>query len=113
MIERSTTSFGKPVKLCKPVDRHLDLRHGRERAYPKNEAGKSYLDHYPDLRQALLRCQDDKPRCLNLLRGFFFWLQHLTREGAFKPWTDPQCLAVEQKSLSPPLPRRKIRQTMK
>ncbi|KAL2467235.1 hypothetical protein Adt_43086 [Abeliophyllum distichum] len=101
------------IKVRKRVDRHLELRRGRERAYPKNETGKSYLDHYPDLRQALLRCRDDKPRCLNLMRGFFFWLQHLTREGAFEPWKDPQCLAVEQKRLSPPLPRGKIRQTMK
>ncbi|CAI9755142.1 unnamed protein product [Fraxinus pennsylvanica] len=90
------------IKVRKPVDCHLELRYGRERAYPKNEVGKSYLDRYPDLKEALLRCQSDKPRFLNLLRGFFFWLQHLTREGAFQPWKDPQCLAMEQICRSPP-----------
>ncbi|CAI9763998.1 unnamed protein product [Fraxinus pennsylvanica] len=83
------------VEVRKAALRHRELRNGRENAYSTDKAGKSYLDLYPDLKEALLRCQDDKPRCLNLLRGFFFWLQCLTREGAFKPWKDPQCLAVE------------------
>ncbi|KAL0369284.1 UNVERIFIED_CONTAM: hypothetical protein Scaly_1147300 [Sesamum calycinum] len=63
------------IELRKPEERHLDLRHGRERAYEKRKDGKSYLDHHPDLEMRLLQFQDDKPKCLNLLRGFFFWLQ--------------------------------------
>ncbi|CAI9763997.1 unnamed protein product [Fraxinus pennsylvanica] len=57
---------------------------------------KSYLDHYPDLKEKLLRFQDDEPKCLNLLRGFFFWLQYLPMEGSFEPWKDPLSLMVKQ-----------------
>ncbi|KAK4387338.1 hypothetical protein Sango_2340400 [Sesamum angolense] len=56
------------IELRKPEERHLDLRHGRERAYEKRKDGKSYLDHHPDLEMRLLQFQDDKPKCLNLTR---------------------------------------------
>ncbi|KAL0365917.1 UNVERIFIED_CONTAM: hypothetical protein Sradi_3481800 [Sesamum radiatum] len=82
------------IELRKPEERHLDLRHGRERAYEKRKDGKSYLDHHPDLEMQLLQFQDDKPKCLNLLRGFFFWLQ----DGSFQPWQDVECLAINPES---------------
>lgn len=50
------------IRIRKPVDRHLELRHGRERAYPKNEVGKSYLDHYPG------KLKDPADLCLVLQR---------------------------------------------
>ncbi|CAA3014061.1 Hypothetical predicted protein [Olea europaea subsp. europaea] len=103
----------KDVEVRKAALRHRELRNGRENAYSTDKAGKSYLDRYPDLKEALIRCQDDKPRCLNLLRGFFFWLQCLTREGAFKPWKDQECLAVEPIRCPPLDPERKIKQAMK
>nr|GMD85208.1 uncharacterized protein LOC109170150 [Ipomoea batatas]GMD88659.1 uncharacterized protein LOC109170150 [Ipomoea batatas] len=34
------------VKVQKPMDRNLELRHGRERRCPSNRIGKSYLDHF-------------------------------------------------------------------
>lgn len=34
------------VKVQKPVERNLELRHGREKRCPLNKKGKSYLDHY-------------------------------------------------------------------
>ncbi|KAK4433723.1 hypothetical protein Salat_0535000 [Sesamum alatum] len=86
------------IGLRKPEERHLDLRHGRERSYGKRKDGKSYLDHHPDLEMQLLQFQDDKPKCLNLLRGFFFWLQNFLQNGSFKPWQDAECLAINPES---------------
>ncbi|KZV23189.1 hypothetical protein F511_05028 [Dorcoceras hygrometricum] len=65
------------VKIRKREDRHMDLRGGRERSCSTGKVGKSYLDRYPGLRKQLLNFEDDRPKCLNLLRGFFFWLQVL------------------------------------
>ncbi|EPS72041.1 hypothetical protein M569_02719 [Genlisea aurea] len=78
----------------KPEVRHLDLRNGRERSCPKNIRGKCYLDYDPDLKEKLSEYRVDKPRCLNLMRGYFFWVQNVARMGSFQPWKDPECLAV-------------------
>ncbi|CAI9768177.1 unnamed protein product [Fraxinus pennsylvanica] len=96
------------VKIRKAAVRHRELRKGRDKECSTNKPGKSYLDLYPDFRKKLLKFHDDQPRCLNLLRGFFFWLQCLTREGAFKPWNDPKFLAVDQMR-----PQLKIKQATK
>ncbi|KAL6208337.1 hypothetical protein ACLB2K_019288 [Fragaria x ananassa] len=37
---------------------------------------------------------DDRPRKLNLLRGFFYWLKNISQQGSFKPWNDKACLKV-------------------
>lgn len=36
----------------------------------------------------------DRPKVLNLLRGFFYWLTNVAHEGAFRPWLDSACLEV-------------------
>ncbi|KAK4490147.1 hypothetical protein RD792_000804 [Penstemon davidsonii] len=82
----------------KPELRHKDLRGGREISCPTGQEGKSYLDRYPDLKGQLSELKNDKPRCLNLLRGFFFWLQNVFHDGAFIPWQDPECLSINQDS---------------
>ncbi|KAL3845487.1 hypothetical protein ACJIZ3_002890 [Penstemon smallii] len=82
----------------KPELRHKDLRGGREISCPTGQEGKSYHDRYPDLKEHLLEFKNDKPRCLNLLRGFFFWLQNVFHDGAFIPWQDPECLSINQDS---------------
>ncbi|KAL2503629.1 Uncharacterized protein Adt_19250 [Abeliophyllum distichum] len=82
------------VEVRKAVVQHRDLRNGREMSYSTSKAGKSYLDSYPDFEEVLLRFNDDQPKCLNLLRGFFFWLQSFQQKGSFRPWRDPECLAV-------------------
>ncbi|KAL3513732.1 hypothetical protein ACH5RR_026449 [Cinchona calisaya] len=82
------------VQARKSVERNLDLRFGREQPYSVNKDGKSYLDHYYDLKRKF-QAAKSKYEQLNLLRGFFFWLQNLTREGAFKPWQDKSCLDVQ------------------
>ncbi|XP_019161055.1 PREDICTED: uncharacterized protein LOC109157654 [Ipomoea nil] len=82
------------VKVQKPIDRNLELRHGRERRCPSNRIGKSYLDHFDGFNNKLEEVSPDKHKMLNILRGFFYWLQNMSKKGAFKPWEDPKCLAV-------------------
>lgn len=83
------------IELRKRVERHLDLRGGRDISYGKQKNGKSYLDYYPDLKRELLLVHHDKPKRLNLLRGFFLWLK---QPESFSPWLDDECLAIFQES---------------
>ncbi|KAI3464569.1 hypothetical protein Pfo_021232 [Paulownia fortunei] len=73
--------------LSKPYDKKEYIKH--------QEAVRSYLDYYPDLGKKLKRHRYNKGKRLVILRGFFYWLQNVTQEGAFKPWKDRACLAVE------------------
>ncbi|XP_042063235.1 uncharacterized protein LOC121807104 isoform X2 [Salvia splendens] len=72
-------------------ERHLDLRNGRERSVGKPEPGKCYLDYHPALNKKLLQAEGDLPKKLNLLRGFFLWIE---QPEEFSPWLDKECLAV-------------------
>ncbi|XP_051151086.1 uncharacterized protein LOC127265362 [Andrographis paniculata] len=92
------------VKQRKPLERHLDLRNGREKSCSKRIDGRSYLDQHPDVKKKLSQCEDDKPACLNILRGFFFWLKNAPHNPSFKPWLDAECLSIkpESASLTPP-----------
>ncbi|KAL7086172.1 hypothetical protein ACP275_14G323300 [Erythranthe tilingii] len=83
------------IQQRKQEGRHRELRHGREGPCSVDKDGKSYLDHHPDLREVFLRFVDNKPKCLNLFRGFFFWLQNFLQHEAFKPWLDEECLAIK------------------
>ncbi|XP_027091004.1 uncharacterized protein [Coffea arabica] len=85
--------LSQDILARKPIARNLDLRNGREQIYLMNKEGKSYLDHFYDLKRKLQAAKTAHEE-LNLLRGFFFWLQNLTQEGAFRPWTDASCLAL-------------------
>ncbi|GMY18860.1 villin-2 isoform X4, partial [Fagus crenata] len=40
----------------------------------------------------LVEC--DRPKVLNLLRGFFYWLTNLSHHGAFQPWLDSSSLKM-------------------
>ncbi|GFP80250.1 hypothetical protein PHJA_000168400 [Phtheirospermum japonicum] len=83
------------ITFRKPEKRHLELRHGRDRSCSIDKYGKSYLDHHPDLKNQLSRLDDDdKPKRLNLLRGFFFWLKKASHNGSFHPWGDAECLSM-------------------
>nr|GMC53050.1 transcriptional regulator ATRX homolog [Ipomoea batatas] len=84
----------KDVKVRKPILKNLELRDGRDMLYPTSKIGKSYLDHHKDLKKRLDEVRTDKHKRLNILRGFFFWLQNVTLVGVFKPWNDPTCLAI-------------------
>ncbi|KAK4429607.1 hypothetical protein Salat_1261300 [Sesamum alatum] len=80
--------------LRKPYDKEEYLEH-----QTRVRAG-SYLDYHPDVGKKLKKYRYKRRKRLAILRGFFFWLQHLTREGAFKPWKDRECLAVEPEDQS-------------
>ncbi|KAI4313570.1 hypothetical protein L6164_026535 [Bauhinia variegata] len=82
------------VSLRKPMQRSRELRNGKTIVYEDDVAGKSYLDHYTDLVMIIDSIQDDRARVLNLLRGFFYWMEAITHEGAFIPWKDQTCLEV-------------------
>ncbi|VFR00246.1 unnamed protein product [Cuscuta campestris] len=82
------------VKEKKPVEKNLELRHGRDRTCPSSRVGKSYLEYHEDFKKKLEQAGPNKYEKLNILRGFFFWLQYAPNAGAFKPWNDPTCLAV-------------------
>lgn len=84
--------LGQLILARKPIARNMDLRNGRDMTYSTNKDGKSYLDHHDDLRRKLQAAKTPHED-LNLLRGFFFWLQNLTQDGAFEPWLDASCLA--------------------
>lgn len=71
----------------------------QNKSYPLDSNGKSYLQLHGDLASAINEAQCDNCRILNLLRGFFYWLQNVAREGSFKPWLDSSCL-----STLPPVP---------
>ncbi|XP_073304683.1 uncharacterized protein [Primulina huaijiensis] len=55
----------------------------------------SYVKFHPDLVKKLAAHRYEKGKCLAILRGFFFWLENLTKQGSFKPWEDSECLAVD------------------
>ncbi|WCJ43486.1 hypothetical protein M5689_024221 [Euphorbia peplus] len=76
----------------KPVIVDRDMRNGRSRKLVVNNFGKSYLDVHKDLARKINSTRS-QPKVLNLLRGFFFWLQN-TPHGVFKPWEDKLCLQV-------------------
>ncbi|KAF7849044.1 hypothetical protein BT93_L1303 [Corymbia citriodora subsp. variegata] len=77
-------------KRQKTVDK--SLCRGRDYTSSLQQSCKSYLELYKDLAKKLELVQGDRHRNLNLLRGFFFWLENVPKEGAFKPWLDPACL---------------------
>lgn len=89
----------KSVKSRKPTLKDMDLRNGK--FYSTRRLGKSYLDHYKDLHEKLKEVDNDNIKQLNILRGFFFWLQNLTQKGAFRPWTDPEWLSLVDNSIVP------------
>lgn len=55
----------------------------------------SYVKFHPDLVKKLAAHRFEKGKCLAILRGFFFWLENLTKQGSFKPWKDRECLGVD------------------
>ncbi|XP_062022987.1 uncharacterized protein LOC133739258 isoform X2 [Rosa rugosa] len=79
-----------------------NLRNGNVKSYAlPGEFGKSYQEMYKDLAGKIHAVTgDDRPRKLNLLRGFFYWLKNISQEGSFKPWNDKACLKVVPQTLN-------------
>ncbi|PHU19446.1 hypothetical protein BC332_10597 [Capsicum chinense] len=57
-----------------------------------NKRRESLLSRHKAVNRAIKRTNHDKDKKLNIMRGFFFWLEHLTRQDAFQPWKDAECL---------------------
>ncbi|XP_010474376.1 PREDICTED: uncharacterized protein LOC104753889 [Camelina sativa] len=81
------------ASLKRPLTRSRQLRDGREIEYNvEDQLAPSYLEKYTDFNKIYHRYQKDLPRSLNLLRGFFFYLENIVLEGAFKPWLHEKSL---------------------
>lgn len=92
--QREYDFFLQEVGRRRPHVRHRELRSRVLKPYTLESRAKSYLHLYDDLAMKIQSVQYDCPRTLNLLRGFFYWLQNLSHEDAFQPWMDPSCLNV-------------------
>ncbi|CAA0819631.1 Unknown protein [Striga hermonthica] len=86
-----TTGFRKKVvdDLRKPFD--------KEELKMLQKAGidVSYYFYYSDFERKVKRSRYKRGKCLNILHGFFFWIQNVSQAGSFKLWKDGQCLPVE------------------
>jgi hypothetical protein len=75
------------ASVKRPLTKSRQLRDGREiEYYCDDQFALSYLEKYTDFNKTYHRYRKDLPRALNLLRGFFFYLENIVLEGAFKPW---------------------------
>ncbi|KAI3899391.1 hypothetical protein MKW92_036264 [Papaver armeniacum] len=74
----------------KPVGGVRQIRN-RSVNYDKDEMGRSYLDHYPDLKKMVhhARTCGKAYKALLLLRCLFFYNENVAHEGVFLPWKDP------------------------
>ncbi|KAF5481386.1 hypothetical protein F2P56_002042 [Juglans regia] len=81
------------VSRRRQTERNRELRNGTK-SYTLESVAKSYLDQHHDFAREIISAEHDRRRVLNLLRGFFFWLQNLVQKGAFQPWKDSSCLNI-------------------
>ncbi|KAK1407675.1 hypothetical protein QVD17_39297 [Tagetes erecta] len=101
--EKEHEELSDAIEQKKPMSRHLDLR-SRAISSAFGGAEKSLLDNISaSFRWMYNAAQNDPPKALNLLRMFYFWLEHVPNEDAFAPWKDKQILKVrpsEKKALN-------------
>ncbi|KAI5671148.1 hypothetical protein M9H77_11512 [Catharanthus roseus] len=96
-----------------PQDKHRDLHSGGLKFCPSHKRGKSLFDHYLVLKRKSEEtvAANNHLKQLNLLRGFFFWLQltktvlaggrkNLTDDESFIPWNDKECVDVQPEGSS-------------
>ncbi|KAI5671195.1 hypothetical protein M9H77_11559 [Catharanthus roseus] len=81
----------------KPQHKYRDLRSGGVKFYTSDKMGKSLLDHHLVLKRKIEEAvsANNDVKQLNLLRGFFFWLQNITDDESFIPWNDKECIDVQ------------------
>ncbi|KAF8011119.1 hypothetical protein BT93_J1666 [Corymbia citriodora subsp. variegata] len=92
--EKEHEDLSRRVRHKRQKKVEKSLRRGRDFTSSLGQRCKSYIELYKDFSKELKLVRGDCHRNLNLLRGFFFWLENIPREGAFKPWLDPTCLKV-------------------
>ncbi|MED6170059.1 hypothetical protein PIB30_027101 [Stylosanthes scabra] len=88
--EEEYKRLSKYVRGRKPVEYHREYRNS-SKTCKRSYLGKCLLNHHVDLTNKMKSARSDKPKSLNLLRGFVFWLTHCSDDDAFKPWIDPRC----------------------
>ncbi|KAI4337868.1 hypothetical protein L6164_016236 [Bauhinia variegata] len=85
--------YWQEITCQKPKERHRETRSGKIESCPVTGANKSYLELHKDLKKAIDGAKEQH-MVLLYLRGFFYWLEHLTQEGSFRPWLDASCLEM-------------------
>ncbi|KAH0927688.1 hypothetical protein HID58_019944 [Brassica napus] len=88
------------ASMKKPVSRCRELRKGRESSYETSELGQSYLEKVCDFDEEYKRVDGDDKARLELLRGFFFYLENISLPGAFKPWLPENMKKMGQRKQS-------------
>ncbi|CAN6721021.1 unnamed protein product [Malus baccata var. baccata] len=76
----------------KPLGYDRNLRNGT--CPIEEELRPSYLKQHIVLKRKIKAALGDRPRVLNLLRGFFYWLKNVAQDESFCPWNDSSCLKV-------------------
>lgn len=84
------------ITCRKPLCKSIETNQGTS-VFPSKVLGSSYIHHHQDLAQAYTATGEPEVK-LKLLRGFFFWLEHASMSGSFKPWKgnaiDDECLEL-------------------
>ncbi|XP_050125176.1 uncharacterized protein LOC126602373 [Malus sylvestris] len=87
-------SLLKEATHQKPLEHNRNLR-GRTITCPvEGKLARSYLKQHIVLKRKITAARGDRPRVLNLLRGFFYWLKNVAQDESFCPWNDSSCLKV-------------------
>lgn len=81
------------ASVRKPAQGRRILRHVTL-SYNKKSCSKSLLEIHTGLAEKINLVSHDHNMVLNLLRGFFYWLENLPHQGSFCPWLDPLFLAA-------------------
>lgn len=72
--------------INRPATKIRQTRGGVKYYDSEHETNQSYFDSYPDLAKQVESTSYSNQ--LALLRGFYFWLQNVTDEDQFRPWSD-------------------------
>ncbi|KAL4566193.1 hypothetical protein LXL04_030304 [Taraxacum kok-saghyz] len=92
--EEEYEELSKYIQEEKPICRLLPLR-DRVVSAALDGLTKSVLDDGPEsFRKKLKAVKNERPRALNLMRMFRFWLEHLPNEKIFMPWSHKEFMDV-------------------
>ncbi|MCO5551542.1 hypothetical protein L7F22_005046 [Adiantum nelumboides] len=84
------------ITCRRPVNKTSETNPGMPLLTAK-QLGHSYIHHHQDLAKKYTAVGEPEVK-LKLLRSFFFWLEHGSMEGSFKPWiesaADEECLEL-------------------
>ncbi|XP_048558533.1 ABC transporter F family member 4-like isoform X1 [Triticum urartu] len=76
------------ARIRLPATKKRQTRSGVKYYDSTHERVQSYFDCHPDLAKQVRVESTSKPNQLALLRGFFFWMENITNEDQFRPWSD-------------------------